>query len=167
MCRWNLVQKRTIFLQENACKKLVCNMVDVCSDRSILTHIQLETHGCVLSTVDTDALVLKHQGISIHRADQIFIVIGPISFRNRTIIGDNTKKRNYILNKNHPVVWGLMYFTFIISYPVPHWLALHLRIDKQKQVHTQSNFTFYHTNTLLQSVSQKAKNCHRSASSRT
>ena len=30
---------------------------------------QLETHGCVLSTITTDAPVLKHQGISIHNAD--------------------------------------------------------------------------------------------------
>ena len=35
-----------------------------------LTHKQLETHGCVLSTVAADGLVLKHQAISIHSADQ-------------------------------------------------------------------------------------------------
>ena len=28
-----------------------------------------ETHGCVVSTLATDALVLKHQAISIHNAD--------------------------------------------------------------------------------------------------
>ena len=32
-------------------------------------------HGCVLSTVDTDALVLKYQAISIHSAEYIFIVL--------------------------------------------------------------------------------------------
>ena len=32
-------------------------------------HKQLETHGCIFSTVATDALVLKHQAISIHSAD--------------------------------------------------------------------------------------------------
>ena len=31
-----------------------------------LTHQQQKMHGCVLSTVATDALVLKHQTISIH-----------------------------------------------------------------------------------------------------
>ena len=31
-----------------------------------LTHKQLEMHGCILNTVDTDALVLKHQVTSIH-----------------------------------------------------------------------------------------------------
>ena len=33
---------------------------------SLLTHKQLETHGCVPSTVATDALVLKQQTISTH-----------------------------------------------------------------------------------------------------
>ena len=32
----------------------------------VLTHKQLEMLGYVLNTVHTDALVLKHQGISIH-----------------------------------------------------------------------------------------------------
>ena len=34
-----------------------------------LTLKRQETHGCVVSTVATDALVLKHQAISIHNAD--------------------------------------------------------------------------------------------------
>ena len=34
----------------------------------VLTHKQLETCGCVLITVNTDALVLKHQAISIRSA---------------------------------------------------------------------------------------------------
>ena len=38
-----------------------------------LTHKQLETHVCILSTVATDALFLKNQAISIHNADQISI----------------------------------------------------------------------------------------------
>ena len=37
------------------------------------THKQPETHGCILTTVATDALVLKHQAISIHIGDQISI----------------------------------------------------------------------------------------------
>ena len=36
---------------------------------STLTPKHRETHGCVVSTVATDALVLKHQAISIHNAD--------------------------------------------------------------------------------------------------
>ena len=42
---------------------------------SLLTHKQLETHECVLSTVATDVLVLKHQAISIHGAELIVIVL--------------------------------------------------------------------------------------------
>ena len=38
-------------------------------DHFLLTHKQLETHGCVLSTVATDNLVLKHQAISTHSAN--------------------------------------------------------------------------------------------------
>ena len=34
-----------------------------------LTIKHLETHGCVVITVATDGLVLKHQAISIHNAD--------------------------------------------------------------------------------------------------
>ena len=34
-----------------------------------LTPKHRETHGCIVSTVATDALVLKHQAISIHNVD--------------------------------------------------------------------------------------------------
>ena len=37
--------------------------------------LEVETHEHALSTVGTDALVLKHQGISIHSADLIYIVL--------------------------------------------------------------------------------------------
>ena len=50
-----------------------CIAVKACGLSKILTHKQLEINGFVLSTVATDALVLKHQGISIHSADQISI----------------------------------------------------------------------------------------------
>ena len=39
---------------------------------TIPAHLTLKhrkTHGCVVSTVAPDALVLKHQAISIHNAD--------------------------------------------------------------------------------------------------
>ena len=36
---------------------------------NLLTLKHRETHGCVVSTVATDAQVLKHQGISIQNAD--------------------------------------------------------------------------------------------------
>ena len=56
----------------------ICRLVFVNSlkpDCHLLTHKQLETHGCMLSTVATDGLVLKHQTISIHCADQISITL--------------------------------------------------------------------------------------------
>ena len=34
-----------------------------------LTLKHRETYGCIVSTVATDTLVLKHQAISIHNAD--------------------------------------------------------------------------------------------------
>ena len=34
-----------------------------------LTLKHQETHRCIVSTVATDALVLKHQAITIHNAD--------------------------------------------------------------------------------------------------
>ena len=40
-----------------------------CDEIFTSTHKQLETDGFVLGTVATDALVLKHQAISIHSAD--------------------------------------------------------------------------------------------------
>ena len=47
--------------------------IDQCLDSQkaphLLTHKQLEMHRCTLSTVATDALVLKHQAISIYSAD--------------------------------------------------------------------------------------------------
>ena len=43
--------------------------------KGCLTPQYLEMHGCMLSIVDTDALVLKHQAISIHSADRNIIVL--------------------------------------------------------------------------------------------
>ena len=41
----------------------------------MITLKPLEMHERILSTVATDALVLKHQAISIHSADWIFNVL--------------------------------------------------------------------------------------------
>ena len=45
------------------------NWQQFCLGLNVLTLKHRETHGCVVSTVATDALVLKHQAISIHNAD--------------------------------------------------------------------------------------------------
>ena len=53
-------------------QQLVLLVTSGLSDRKVsasLTHKHLEIHGCILNTVATDALVLKHQAISTHSAD--------------------------------------------------------------------------------------------------
>ena len=44
-------------------------MVNTTEFTILLNHKHRETHECVVSTVPTDALMLKHQAISIHNAD--------------------------------------------------------------------------------------------------
>ena len=48
-----------------------------------LTHKQLEAQRFIISTVPTDALVLKHQVISIHSADYIMHCSGPVHQRKK------------------------------------------------------------------------------------
>ena len=65
VCGKEIVVKLTFFIP-------IFNIVLTSSCRAFRTKLTLkhwETHGCVVSTVATDALVLKHQAISIHNAD--------------------------------------------------------------------------------------------------
>ena len=55
------------FIHENAVENVVCEMA------SILSRPQWVNTGCIHSIVTTDAMVLKHQAISIHSAHQIAI----------------------------------------------------------------------------------------------
>ena len=48
---------------------LKTSILDMSLKSTYLTLKHREKHGCVVSTVATDALVLKHQAISIHNAD--------------------------------------------------------------------------------------------------
>ena len=45
------------------------NFIKLFIHNAELTLKHRETHGCVVSSVATDALVLKHQAISTHNAD--------------------------------------------------------------------------------------------------
>ena len=63
----------------------------------LLTHKQLETHVCVLSTMATDALVLKHRAISIHNPDGIFIVLD--QFHAKHYIHNLWNKNKFIFTK--------------------------------------------------------------------
>ena len=58
----------------------------------LLTLKHRETHGCVVSIVATDALVLKHQAISIHNADWTFIVLDQFHTKNITLMLDSIRK---------------------------------------------------------------------------
>ena len=66
----------------------------VCYYSMILTHKQLEIDWYILSTVDTDVLVLKHQHISIHCWLNIRC-IGPDSYREIWVIENTIMKWNY------------------------------------------------------------------------
>ena len=68
--------------------------------RVSLTHKQLETHGCVLSTVATDGLVLKHRAISIHRSDWIFIILD--QFHSEIFWSCGTISKDKIMIKKYP-----------------------------------------------------------------
>ena len=69
--------KIKMFIQANSCYYEICDVMAMscCHDggggrgTDQLTPKHRETHGCVVSTVATDALVLKHQAIRIHNAD--------------------------------------------------------------------------------------------------
>ena len=63
---------------------------------------QLEMHGCVFSIVATDALVLKHQAISIHSVDQISSVLGVVS--NQNIHSEQHGETKSHFKMNDPVV---------------------------------------------------------------
>ena len=60
--------KFRIFVQKDAFKVASAKRRPLCTSLILLTPKQLETHGCVISTVATDALVLHHQANSIHIA---------------------------------------------------------------------------------------------------
>ena len=68
-----------------------------------LTLKHQETHGYVVSTVATDALVLKHQAISIHNADLTFIVLDQFHIKILHI-WCTTLENKITFWKNDPVV---------------------------------------------------------------
>ena len=60
-------------------------------------------HGCLLSTVATDALVLRLQAISINSADEISIALDEFQ-KKTTFVMNNIRKWNKIKKK---IPWGL------------------------------------------------------------
>ena len=72
MCRNNTIVSAKIMIYNqihwNAAVKMTMNL------SSLEALKPLETNGCVINTVTTVVLELKHQTISSHIADKIFIV---------------------------------------------------------------------------------------------
>ena len=66
-----------------------------------LTHKQLEMHGCVISIVATDVLVLKHQALGFNSAD----LLNYQRFIQKYYI---YKKLSLHFGKIEPAVQGLM-----------------------------------------------------------
>ena len=58
----------------------------------LLTHKHLGMHGLELSTVATDALVLKQQAINIQSTDKLWIVFHQFHIRHITYTVNNIKK---------------------------------------------------------------------------
>ena len=61
---------------------------------------QLETHGCVLGIVVTNALYLKHQANSIHSTHQIPIALGKFQTKKLYLWESTLEKKSYILNNS-------------------------------------------------------------------
>ena len=71
-----------------------------------LTHKQPEMNGCIISTLATDVLVLRHQAISIYSADSSFIVIDP--FHTQILHSQPTSYRLKLhFEKYYLVAYGL------------------------------------------------------------
>ena len=67
----------------------------------VLTLKHREMHGCIVSTVATDALVLKHQAISILSTDSIYWT--SFKWKYYTFVGQHLEIKLHI-EKKYPVV---------------------------------------------------------------
>ena len=56
----------------------------------------METHGCVFSTVATDAVVLQHKAMSIHSIEQLDIAFNQCYRKETIFIVNNHRKYNQI-----------------------------------------------------------------------
>ena len=66
----------------------------------------METHGCVFGIVTIDAPVLKHQAISLHCADQVYIALDQL--HTDILYWQQTPETEIRFGKNDPVVQGVM-----------------------------------------------------------
>ena len=77
---WSLENDTFVFIKTHNSRSLTPNVV---SHKGLhgLTHKWLEIYGCIISTLDTAVLVLKHQAISTHSADKLFIILDPFHIK--------------------------------------------------------------------------------------
>ena len=75
---WRDPRRESDYLQYMIRRMQCLCLFTSCSSHGMLTCKQLETHGCVISTVATDDLVLKHQATSTHSIDLVFVVLPKI-----------------------------------------------------------------------------------------
>ena len=104
----------------------MCEEKDSCQCIAPLGHIELinkelEMYLCILSTVVTDALVLKHQVISSYWAADIHC-IGAVSYKNITFMINITEEVNQHFEKNYPVVEGLNHLPPGVAY-MRRWIG--------------------------------------------
>ena len=69
----------------------------------MLTLKHRKTHGCVVRTVATDALVLKHQAISMHNADWTFIVLDQFHIKNIAHKVNSTVATEAVVQKHQAI----------------------------------------------------------------
>ena len=81
-------------------ESIIRTQVSVLSDGLVWTLKPLGTQWCVLSSVATDALVLKHQTISNHSAEWIFIELDWFHVDVLHLLWTVLKNRTHNLKKN-------------------------------------------------------------------
>ena len=111
---------------------IIRTQVSVLSDGSVWTLKPLGTQWCVLSSVATDALVLKHQTISNHSAEWIFIELDWFHVDVLHLLWTVLKNRTHNLKKKtEPIVWGPNYLFYIELF----WWSWHRSITWTHRPH--------------------------------
>ena len=80
--------------------------------RAYLAHKRLETQGCVISGVATAALVLRHQAISSHNADKIFIVLDQLQTKIVHLLWKTLENKSHF-QKIYSAIEKLIYLLYL------------------------------------------------------
>ena len=131
-----------------------------------LTPKHQETHGCVVSTVVTDALVLKHQAISIHNADQMFILFHQFRIKKlhlwwTTLENKITFWKKWPSRLRVNICLKMSFLKFHTNPPgsvgLTHWLLGHLEVALEMQM----SFLFYWVESSALFMTMPSYECHR------